>query len=160
MKKRSDSLPVRDDDDMPSSPSDPKFESFRALVQLYHARVLEVISRIQAQYGAAHIEAVLEDRVPWAGELPSLTFHYHGLGFTAQLDGYTVKWDWVGDDMAEFDIWALAQFTQHRRAEFGVWAEDSVLRAYARELAEVGILAPTHSKGFWQFNFCGTEGIQ
>ena len=136
---------------MPSSPADPDLEHFRALVQLYHTRVLDVIARIQAQYGAAHIEDVLEDRVPWAGELPGLTFHYHGLGFTAQLDGYTVKWDWFGDDMDEFNIWALGQFTQHHKAEFGLLAEYSVLQAYARDLAELGVLVTTHSKESYRF---------
>lgn len=140
---------------MPASLSDADLVSFRALAQHYHTCVLDVIARIEAQYGAAHIEDVLDDRVPWAGELSGLTFQYHGLGFTAHLDGYTVNWDWSGDDMDEFNLWALGQFTQHREAEFGVWAEYSVLHAYARELEEMGVLATVHSNGSYRFTDAG-----
>ena len=70
---------------MPSSTFAPDLVKFRALVQHYHTCVLDVIARIEAQYGAAHIQDVIDDQVPWAGELPGLTFHYHGLGFTAPL---------------------------------------------------------------------------
>ncbi|UQN10561.1 hypothetical protein M1R55_30645 (plasmid) [Deinococcus sp. QL22] len=114
-----------------------------------------MIARIEAQYGAAHIEDVLNDRVPWAGELPGLTFHYHGLGFTAHLDGYTVKWDWFDDDMGVFDLWALGQFTQHREAEFGVWARYSVLHAYTRKLEEMGVLATVSLNESYRFTDVG-----
>lgn len=136
---------------MPSSLSAPDLVSFRALVQHYHTYVLDVIARITAQYGAAHIEDVLDDQVPWAGELPGLTFHYHGLGFTAHLDGYTVHWDWFGDDMEEFNIWALGEFTQQREAEFGVWAEYSVLHAYVCQLEEMGVLVTVQPNESYRF---------
>ena len=136
---------------MPASTFSPDLVSFRALVQHYHTCVLDVIARITAQYGAAHIQDVLDDQVPWAGELPGLTFRYHGLGFTAQTDGYTVKWDWFGDDMHEFNPWALWQFTQHREEEFGVWAEYSVLHAYVCKLEEMGVLVTVQPNESYRF---------
>ncbi|MFC4452343.1 DUF6896 domain-containing protein [Deinococcus sonorensis] len=136
---------------MPSPLPSPDLEAFRALVRRYHTLVHEVIRRIEAQYGAAHIEDVLEDRVPWVGELPGLTFHFHGLGFTAVLDGYTVKWDWLGDSMNDINIWALAQLTQDHEAEFGVWASYPVLLAYARRWAEEGVLEAVEAGHTYRF---------
>ncbi|GGJ87170.1 DUF6896 domain-containing protein [Deinococcus aquiradiocola] len=130
----------------------PDLVAFRALVDHYHALVREVVGRIEAQYGISHIEDVWDDRLPWAGELPGLSFHHHGLGFTATLNNYTVKWDWWADrNMDHFDPWALAQLAEGHEAEFGIWHEPEVLRAYVLHLEQTGIVEQVNVGGAYRF---------
>jgi hypothetical protein len=118
-----------------------KYAIFHEVLQTYQARVREAISHLEAAYGEVNLMRVHEGSIPPSGDIPGLSFHFHGIGCTAQLDGHTVNWDWGRNDTVDqFEAWKIYQMTKDHPEEFGQWADLEALKAELYRLHAEGIV--------------------
>nr|WP_034344600.1 hypothetical protein [Deinococcus misasensis] len=71
--------------------------TFLASYAAYQLAIRQVIQRLEKAYETviSPENANAGDAFPAHGTLEGLTFHFHGLGCTAILEGQRVEWDWL-----------------------------------------------------------------
>lgn len=91
---------------------------FVEVVEKYQTLIDMAIGRIESHFGEVTLSRVRSGDSPSSGDLPDLTFYFHGIGCTAQIDGYTVNWDWNrAGETNEFEAWRLWQMTRDHADE-------------------------------------------
>lgn len=117
--------------------------SFAEVVKRYQELIQKAIRRIEEAHGAASVSAVLDDLIPASGELPTVSYFFHGLGCTARLDGYMVSWDWGRDGRTdEFEAWKLWQMTRDHPQEFGPLSLLDRIKVEMNRLHSQGVIEP------------------
>lgn len=116
---------------------------FLRVVETYQNLTRRAIQRLEAEYGEVNPSRVLDEDIPFEGRLPGLSFHFHGVGCTARIDGYTINWDWDSEGRTdEFDAWKLWQMTRDHPQEFGLWAQLEPLKEELARLCLRGVVLP------------------
>ncbi|GGR41987.1 hypothetical protein GCM10008957_56990 [Deinococcus ruber] len=79
--------------------------------------------------------------MPASAELSTISFWFHGVGCTAEFDGYHLNWDWSKDNRTdEFEAWKIWRLTREHSDEFGHWSDLQQLRTGFQELAMQGVI--------------------
>ena len=118
------------------------------VVEIYQQLIRRAIERLETEYGEVSPSRVWDEEIPRKGRLPGLSFHFHGVGCTAQIDGYTVNWDWDREGRTDaFEAWKLWQMTRDHPQEFGLWAQLEPIKEELARLCVSGAVIPANEWG-------------